>query len=263
MTMVTRIGRWANKKLKLFFYAMGFFFHVLKEAVFFFRRKQVAFKVLVMQIYFTGVKALSIISFIALAMGVIIIVQGITLLPQFGQGKLIYVILTTIITRELGPILTAFIVIARSGTAIATEIGHMVVTHQIEAYVAVGINPISYLVVPRFLGVIISLLVLTLYFNIIGLFASFMITQVIRPMQFLEYFQNLLAALKLSDVITSLVKSIVFGVIISTVATYNAFKVKVASTEVPQVVIKAVGQGFILCILANVFITLIYYISAK
>jgi phospholipid/cholesterol/gamma-HCH transport system permease protein len=261
--MVVRIGRWAIKKIKPLFYAMGFFFHVLKETLFFFRRKQVAFRVLVMQIYFTGVKALSIISFIALAMGAVIILQGITLLPQFGQGKLIYIILTTVITRELGPILTAFIVIARSGTAIATEIGHMVVTHQIEAYISVGINPISYLVVPRFLGVTISIIVLTLYFNIIGLFASFLITQLIKPMQFIDYFRNLMAALKFADVVTSLVKSIVFGIIISTVATYNAFKVKVASTEVPQVVIMAVGQGFILCIVANVVITLIYYILAK
>jgi phospholipid/cholesterol/gamma-HCH transport system permease protein len=79
-------------------------------------------------------------------------------------------------------------------------------------------------------------------------------------MQFIEYFQKLIAALKLSDIIVCLVKSLVFGIIISTVATYNAFKVRVASTEIPQVVIKAVGQGFVLCIVANVIITLLFYI---
>ncbi|MBN2534729.1 MAG: ABC transporter permease [Spirochaetales bacterium] len=261
--MLKTIGHWFTVKIKNFFYAMGFFFQILKETLFFIKRKQVAFGVLVLQIYFTGVKALSIITFIALAMGVIIIIQGITLLPQFGQGSLIYIILTTIITRELGPILTAFIVIARSGTAIATELGHMVVTHQMEAYISVGINPVSYLLVPRFLGVTISIVILTIYFNIVGLCASFFITRLIKNMQFMEYFQNLLAALKLSDIVVCLVKSFVFGVIISIVATYNAFKVKVSSTEIPQVVIKAVGQGFVLCIIANVIITLVYYILTK
>jgi phospholipid/cholesterol/gamma-HCH transport system permease protein len=258
--MLKVLGHWFTLKIKNFFYAMGFFFQILKETFLFIKSKQVAFRVLVLQIYFTGVNALSIITFIALAMGVIIIIQGMTLLPQFGQGELIYVILTTIITRELGPILTAFIVIARSGTAIATELGHMVVTHQMEAYISVGISPVSYLIVPRFLGVTISLIVLTIYFNIVGLFASFFITQFVKHMQFMEYFQNLIAALTFGDIIVCLVKSFVFGVIISTVATYNAFKVKVASTEIPQVVIKAVGQGFVLCIIANVIITLLFYI---
>lgn len=258
--MLKVLGHWFITRLKNFLYAMGFFFQILKETFFFMKRKQVAFRVFILQIYFTGVKALSIISFIALAMGVVIILQGITILPQFGQGELIYVILPAIITRELGPILTAFIVIARSGTAIATELGHMVVTHQMEAYISVGISPVSYLIVPRFLGVTISLVILTIYFNIVGLFASFFITQFIRHIQFMEYFQNLIAALKLSDIVVCLVKSFAFGIIISSVATYHAFKVKVASTEIPQVVIKAVGQGFVFCIVANVIITLVYYI---
>jgi phospholipid/cholesterol/gamma-HCH transport system permease protein len=260
--MIGAIGRYIKRKLKDLLYAMGFFFQVLREAVLFVRRKQVALKVLVMQIYFTGVKAISIISFIALALGVIIIIQGRTLLPQFGQGSLLYTILIVIIMRELGPILTAFIVIARSGTAIAAELGDMVVTHQIEAYIATGINPISYLIVPRFLGVTISLVILTVYFNIVGLFASYFITQMFIQMQFLDYFRNLMNGLKYADILTSFIKSIIFGIIISIVATHNALRVRTASTEIPQVVIRAVGQGFILCIVANVIITLLYYITA-
>lgn len=258
--MLGSIGRWLKLRIKDLLYAMGFFFQVLKEAVRFVRKRQVALKVLVMQIYFTGVKAISIISFIALALGVIIIIQGRSLLPQFGQGSLLYTILIVIITRELGPILTAFIVIARSGTAIAAELGDMVVTHQIEAYIAVGINPISYLIVPRFLGVTVSLVILTIYFNLVGLFASYFITQMFIPMQFGEYFRNLMIQLKYADIVISILKSFVFGVVISTVATFNALSVKTASTEIPQVVIKAVGQGFIICIVANVIITSLYYI---
>ncbi len=224
------------------------------------RRKQVGFRVLVMQILFTGFEALAITGLIAMALGAVIIIQGVNLLPQFGQGELIYTILITVITRELGPLLTAFIITARSGTAIATELGNMVISHEIEAYVSVGINPISYLVVPRFLGVTISLLILNIYFNIFGLVGSYFLTQFIKPIQFLEYFGNLLGQIRTADIASSFVKSLVFGAIISTVATYNGFAVQQASTEIPQRVIKAVGQGFILCIVADALITMIYYL---
>lgn len=260
--MLEAIGKWIRKKIRQFAYALGFFYLIIKESFFFiFSKKQVGANVLRMQIFFSGVKALSIISFVSLALGAIIIIQGVTILPRFGQGSLIYQILTIVITRELGPILTAFIVIARSGTAIATELGNMVVNHQIEAYVAIGIKPISYLVVPRFLGMVIAMILLTVYFNVVGLVASFFVTQFVKTIPIEEYFSNLLSVLTVGDIVTSLVKSISFGVIISAIATYHAFQVKISSTEVPVVVIKAVGQGFVLCIIANVLITLIYYMS--
>lgn len=257
--MIARIGRWFIQRTKELLYACGFLIQVLKSALTFGRDSRIAYRVLTMQVLFTGVEALTIVAVLALAIGAVIIVQGISLLPQFGQSQLIYTILITVITRELGPILTAFIIIARSGTAIATELGNMVVSHEIEAYVSVGINPISYLVVPRFLGVTASLVLLNLYFNIFGLMGSYFVTQLIHPIQLASYFRSLLVSLSMSDILSSVLKSLVFGVIISTVSTYNGFRVEGASTEIPQAVIKAVGQSFVLCILADAIITLVYY----
>jgi len=257
--VISRVGSNVRNRLGNIFYALGFFFKVLKETLFISRQKQVGFKVLVMQIYFTGVEAISIVSLIALGLGAVIIIQGLSILLQFSQTQFIYVILIMVITRELGPILTAFIIIARSGTAIATEIGNMVVSHEIEAYTAVGINPISYLVVPRFLGVTSSLFILSLYFNFFGLIASFMITQLFMPIPWDEYFPNLLSVLTLGDIFSSLAKSLVFGMIISIVASYQGFKVRYASTEIPQVVIKAVVQSFALCIVADVLLVALFY----
>lgn len=256
--MIEAIGNWFNQKVKRFLYASGFFFHVLYEAILFPRRKQVGVRVLILQILFTGVEALGIISLIALAMGAVIIVQGISILPQFGQGQLIYSILIAVIVRELGPVITAFIVTARSGTAIATELGGMVVSHQVEAYVSIGINPISYLVVPRFLGVVISLTVLTVYFIVVGLFGAFFVSQLLQPIRFDEYFGNLMGTLTTVDIVSSLLKSLVFGAIISIVSTYQGFNVKVASYEVPVIVIKAVGQGFALVVIADALLTLLF-----
>ena len=258
--MVKSLGRWLLGKMREAGYAAGFLYQVLKGSLGFFSRNQVGYRVLFMQIIFTGVQALGVIALISMALGVVIIIQGINLLPQFGQGDLIYAILVAVITRELGPLLTAFVITARSATAIATELGNMCVSHEIEAYISVGINPISYLVVPRFLGVTLSLIILNLYFNLFGLGGSFIVAQFINPIPLSEYTRHLVLHLKTVDILSSIIKSVVFGAIISFTATYNGFKVSQSTTEIPQVVIKAVGQGFVYCIIADAIITVISYL---
>ena len=260
MRFVASIGRRTITTFRKMLYGFGFFYQVIKEAILYISHRQVSHRVLTMQILFTSIGALNVVMVISLSLGAVIIIQGISLLPQFGQGDLIYSILVTVITRELGPLLTAFIIIARSATAIAAELGNMVVSHEIEAYVSIGINPISFLVVPRFLGVTISMIVLNLYFNLFGLGGSFLLSQFIKPTPFLEYFRNLIVFLRLEDIASTVVKCLVFGIIISTVATYNGLNVEYSSTEIPKFAIKAVGQGFVYCILANAIITLVYYL---
>lgn len=258
--MLQKIGHNFIKTIRTLLYSFGFFFSIIRETVLFWRNRSIAKRVLTMQILFTGVDALSIVSILSMSLGAVIIIQGISIFSAFGQGNLIYSVLITVITRELGPILTAFIIIARSGTAIATELGTMVVNHEIEAYISTGINPVSFLAVPRFLGVTIALVVLNVYFNIFGLFGSYLISQLVSPIPFFEYFSKLLAQLKFIDIVSSLIKSLSFGIIISSIATYHGFQVEKSSTEIPQVAIKAVSQGFTMCIVANAVLTLIYYI---
>jgi phospholipid/cholesterol/gamma-HCH transport system permease protein len=125
---------------------------------------------------------------------------------------------------------------------------------------SVGINPISYLVVPRVLGVTISMMALTVYFNFFGLVGSFLVSQLVKPVPFGEYFRELLATIAPTDILSTLLKSFVFGVITSVVATFQGFKVSLSVTEIPRAAIKAVGQGFVLCFIANALITVIYYV---
>lgn len=240
-------------------YALGFFGRLLTETVLFFRRRQVALNVLIMQILFTGVEALGISTILAIGIGAIINIIGVSILPQFGQGNLTYTLLIAIITRELGPLLTAFIITARSGTAIATELGGMVVSHEIEAYISVGIDPISHLAVPRFLGVTLSSFLLNIYFNVFGLLGSYLVLSFVSPLPFSEYFGGIMDALRLVDVGTGLFKSIVFGALISTVAVYQGFSVMRASTEIPQAGIRAVGQAMVLLVVADAIITVLSY----
>ncbi len=260
MNFFEKTGKTIRSSLNSILYALGFFYNVMKEVVGFFRRKQAGYKVLVFQILFTGYEALIINVIMAVSIGAAVIVIGTGLLPQFGQTQLMYQILILIITRELGPLLTAFVVTARSGTAIATELGTMVVNNEIEAYIASGINPISYLAVPRFVGVTVSMLVLTVYFNIFGLLGSFGVVQVIRAIPVREYLTNLMQALQFKDILLGMLKALVFGIIISVMSMFQGLSVNRASTEIPVAGIKAVGSCIVLIVIADVFITVMQYV---
>ncbi|MDR0561180.1 MAG: ABC transporter permease [Spirochaetaceae bacterium] len=240
-------------------YALGFFVTILRGCGYFMLRGQASFKILIMQILFTFVEALGISSLLAVGMGTAVIVIGMPMLETFSQEQLIYSVLIIMITREFGPILTAFIIIARSATAIATEMAGMVISHEIEAYISVGVNPIEHLAVPRFLGVTASMFLLNLYFSLFGLVGSFFVAQFIKPMPPSIYFNNLLQVLTLSDIVITIVKSVVFGMIISTIAVIQGLAVERASTEIPVAGLRAVSSAFVGCILVDIILCVVYY----
>lgn len=249
-------------KIGIIFYDLGFLARILKGVGSFVRRPLASYKILVMQILFTFVYALGISTLLALAIGAAVNFIGMQYLLRISQDQLIYTILIIIIMRELGPLLTAFIVIARSATAIATEIAGMVISHEVEAYISVGVDPIEHLAVPRFLGVTISLVLLNIYFSVFGLAGSYIVSQLFTSAQMEHYFSSLLHHMKISDITLSLLKSVSFGAIISTVAVIQGFSVQRASTEVPTAGLKAVSHSFALCIVVNVLLSVLYYMVA-
>ena len=250
-----------SSRIQELFYTLGFFARTLKGVGSFIRRGQASRRVLIMQILFTFVQAMGISSLLALGIGAAVIVIGIPNLAMISQQQLLYPLLITIITRELGPLLTAFIIIARSATAIATEIAGMVISHEVEAYVSVGVDPIEYIAVPRFLGVTISLTLLNIYFSVFGLAGSFIVAQLFNTMPADYYFNNLLINLSINDIFISIVKSITFGMLISTMAITEGLAVERASTEVPIAGLKAVGNSFFGCIVVDIVLSAMYYIA--
>jgi len=246
--------------LKSVFYKLGLFARLLKGVGKFIHKGQAAHKILIMQILYTFVEALGISSLLALGIGAAVNIIGMPFLSSISQEQLIYTLLIIIITRELGPLLTAFIIIARSATAIATEIAGMVISHEVEAYISVGVDPIEHLAVPRFLGVTISLFMLNVFFNIFGLAGSFAVAQIFTPLPAGVYFNNLLLRLTLPDLLISIVKSIGFGMVISLVAISRGLDVERASTEVPVAGLKSVGSAFGWCICLDILFSALYYI---
>jgi phospholipid/cholesterol/gamma-HCH transport system permease protein len=240
-------------------YNLGFFARTLKGVGGFILRGQAARRILIMQIFFTFVQAWSIFPLLALGIGAAVNVIGIPFLSGLSQEQLIYSLLIAIITRELGPLLGAFIVIARSATAIATEVAGMVISHEVEAYISVGVDPIEYLAAPRFLGVTISMFLLNIYFSIFGLAGSFAVAQIFNSMPAEIYFANLLQSLHSEDIFISIVKSLAFGMIIAVVALTEGFSVERASTEVPVAGLRAVTSAFGGCIVIDILLSALYY----
>ena len=241
-------------------YNLGFFSRLVKGVGAFILRGQAARKILVMQILFTFVEALGISAFLAVGIGAVVNIIGIPFLARISQDRLIYTLLIMIIMRELGPLLTAFIIIARSATAIATEMAGMVISHEVEAYISVGVDPIEYLAVPRFLAVILSIFLLNIYFSIFGLVGSFAVTLLFTPLPASVYFGNLLETITLSDLFITIIKSLGFGAIIAFVAITRGFSVERASTEIPVAGLKSVGSAFGACIILDILFSALYYI---
>ncbi|MCR4789598.1 MAG: ABC transporter permease [Treponemataceae bacterium] len=219
MNFIEKVGNSIINRFKTLFYEIGYFGRVVSSGLFFISRGKVSRKILVMQLLFTFVEALPICSVLSLGIGTAIVFIGKQFLMGIGQFQLTYTLLVLVIVRELGPLLIAFIVTARSATAIATEISTNVINHEIEAYISVGINPFDHLVAPRFLGVTLSMFFLNIYFSLFGLLVPSIVIQFISTTSFMDYFNLLFQALSVKAIVISIIKSIIFGMIISTSAT--------------------------------------------
>jgi len=222
------------------------------------RHGRIGSSVIVKQVFFTGYQALLLIGFLAIAIGGLIILQGNIHLSAFGQSRWAYMLLVSVVIRELSCILTALIVVVRSGTSISTELGNMVVNGEIDLLRSYGISPISYLVVSRTIGVIVAMFTLTIFFNIISVFGGWFFTNLFYPIYFGDFISNFIKEILIQDIVLSAVKSIVFGFIIALVSSYHGLQVVKATTEVPQRTIKAVVNTIVLIFISNIIMTYLY-----
>ena len=241
-----------KKSVKDFFLFLA---DVIPEVFSFRKNRFVSWTVVMRQVLFTGFEALPIISFIALGIGGLIILQGYTLLSNFGQGMWLHKILVTVVISELSGIITALVVIARSGTAISTELGNMVVRKEIDLLKSFSISPMSYLVVSRVYGVTLSVLLLSIYFSVIAVLGGWVFTSMFSPIDFRAFMYDFLNELKITTLVVGMVKSVIFGLIISITACYHRLSVHGAPTEVPQRTIKAVVHSLAWVIIADILVT--------
>lgn len=221
---------------------------------------KLVFDVILRQILFTGVEGMRVITVIALLLGGAVIIEAFTQLPRVGGDSIIGSILIVVVVRELGPILTAFLVIGRSGTAISTEIGYMMVNHEVQALEMMGINPIRFIVLPRLLGVAAAIFCLSFYFNLVSLFGGYFFARLIVDYPFARFLEDVSYALSFWDVAVSGIKCLLFGFIVALICCYRGFSVRVSFTEIPQVTTRAVVLSIYACFIVNLIITAFFYI---
>lgn len=219
------------------------------------------FGVVSSQIYFTGWQALPLITVLALGAGGVVILQSSSNLNLLGGTEMIGKLLVIIIVRELGPLMTALVVIARSGTAVASEVGNMRANREIEALESMGINPLSYIVFPRVVGGVISVVCLAVFFTLISILGGYVLTRLLHDLPFGFYADSLARAVAVGDLGLFLLKNTFSGIIIFTVSCHQGLSVQRSPTEVPVATTQAVVKAIIYVVVFNFSVTALFYLN--
>ncbi|MFH1867522.1 MAG: ABC transporter permease [Candidatus Omnitrophota bacterium] len=210
---------------------------------------------------FSGVNSMLIVFFVAFFTGIVLAMQSAYQLAQLGAEMYVASLVAVSMARELGPVLTALVVAGRVGAAITAEISSMKVTEQIEALEAIAINPVRFLVVPRFLALVIMLPCLTIFSDLVGMLGGYIIGVFNLGINSGLYINITLEFLELKDIYTGLVKSVFFAMIISIVGCYMGLNASGGAEGVGRSTTVSVVASFILVILADCVLTGIFYFS--
>jgi len=209
-----------------------------------------------------GLRLLPMFLFLAAALGLLVIGQSVSWLSRVGAIKFLGTIMVVVVVREIGPLCTAMLVLARVGTANVVELGTARATGQVEALEALGIDPIHYLVVPRVLGLALSVFSLTVYL-ILGALLSGYVWAFIQdvPLRPAEYFRQLAAALSGLDFAVLALKTLGFGFVIAIVTCYHGLAQPLRLEEVSSATVRAVAQSVIACVFIDALFIIIYLSS--
>jgi phospholipid/cholesterol/gamma-HCH transport system permease protein len=192
-----------------------------KSFVMIFRPKQ--FPEILRQVYHIGAKSANIVMLVGLFTGMVLGLQLYYALVKLGSEGVLGSVLALSLFRELGPVLTAIMVTARAGSSMTAEIGIQRITDQIDALQTMRINPLRYLVSPRIAASIISFPLLTAFFNLIGLIGGYISGVLLLDVNAGAYFYRIQSSLELSDITGGIVKSLIFGAIVSTICCYQGY----------------------------------------
>ena len=208
-----------------------------------------------------GVAAFPMVGIMAVCAGFILAMQGATELRRFGAMEFVVDLVTIGFTRELGPLLAAISVSGRSGSAFAAEIGSMVVTEEIAAMRTMGIDPMEFVLAPKFLAGLVAMPCLTIICNAFGIAAGSLFMRISTGMAFNVYFHDVVQSMVLRDAMMGLVKSLAFATIIVHVGCLEGFRVRGGPDAVGRSATAAVVKSTFLVILADVGFTAIFYLA--
>jgi len=214
---------------------------------------------IVKQMYISGVKSMLVCTIVALFGGMIIALHTGIEFTKYGQQELVPTLMINIMNKEMGPFLTAIILTAFSGAAMAAELGTMKVSEEIDALEMMAINPVVFLVMPRTASMLIMLPVLSIYTIILGVYGGAIVSYFHLGINFETYYNRVYESIWIKDMYVGLLKSFVFGLIISSISCANGLKAENGALGVGHATRISVISSYLMILIMGYFITALFY----
>jgi phospholipid/cholesterol/gamma-HCH transport system permease protein len=209
-----------------------------------------------------GVEALPIVSLISFFIGTILALNAAYELRKFGAMQVVASAVAISMTRELGPLMTAVVVIGRSGSAFAAEIGTMKVNEEIDALETMALEPVDFLVAPKFLAMILMVPCLTVWSDFMGVLGGGAFGVSAASFTWGSYISATLDALLSRDITNGLIKAAMFGLVITAVGCQEGFSTGLGSEQVGRSTTSAVVKSIFMVVVVDLVFTAIFYLTA-
>lgn len=252
-----RFVEFVGSKIVRFNQILGEMVVLFLQTVYFFREAPRNLSSIFTQMLIIGYETLPVASVMAFFVGMVLALQTGVELNKYGGQDIIGAIVGHSMVRELGPVMTSFLVAGRAGSAMAAELGVMKVYEEIDALITLDIHPVRYLAMPRLIASILCVPLLVLYADAVGIIGGAIISN-LHPQIFVSYstyYDSLQDALKLSEIGNGLIKSFAFGGIIALVCCYVGLKTTGGARGIGQSTTRSVVLSFMLILVADYVLT--------
>jgi phospholipid/cholesterol/gamma-HCH transport system permease protein len=211
-----------------------------------------------------GVGSLPIVLLTGFFIGAVMVLQTAAQFERFGQTALTADVVSLALVRELGPSITGLLVTGRNSSGMASELGSMIVTEQVDAMRAMGTDPVRKLVTPRMVATVLMLPLLTAMADFMGLIGGYLVSSFTLRLNAVTFWTRAINILEFSDLMQGLTKPIVFGFILATVGCYQGLNVKGGTQGVGRATTQAVVTASVFILIANFFLTkLMLYLAGN
>jgi phospholipid/cholesterol/gamma-HCH transport system permease protein len=224
-----------------------------------FQRRGIRWEVVLYEMANMGSRAVGVVGLIAFLVGGTMALQSAQQLRQFGANIFVVDLIGISMTRELGPLMAAIVVAGRSGSAVAAELATMVITEEIDALKTMGLHPTRFLVVPKILAISVTQPLLTMLADVAGMFGGFLVAVFYLEVGAEPFMARLKETLELKDVLTGLVKSIVFAQLIVGVGAVCGLRTQGGADAVGRSTTTAVVAGIFAVIVADALASMVFY----
>jgi len=202
-----------------------------------------------------GVGSLPIVLLTGFFIGAVMVLQTAAQFERFGQTALTADVVSLALVRELGPSITGLLVAGRNSSGMASELGSMIVTEQVDAMRAMGTDPIRKLVTPRMVATVLMLPLLTAMADFLGLIGGYIVSYFTLRLGAVSFWTRAIDVLEFSDLMQGLTKPVIFGFIIATVGCYQGLAVKGGTQGVGRATTQAVVTASVFILVSNFFLT--------